>query len=129
MAKRGQRRIPAAEWLASLIGSVIVLGTIGFLTFEVFQRSEQEPALTVSVLQVRPTGESFVVDVEVRNQSPSAAADVHLAGADRTAAGRQLQVQARLDFVPGFSSRRASLVFESDPGTAPPIRIIGYTRP
>jgi uncharacterized protein (TIGR02588 family) len=127
MPKRGHRQIPAAEWLASLIGGAIVLGTIGFLLFETVQRSDQEPALTVAVVQVRETGGSFVVDVEVRNASRGAAADVQLGGADR--AGGQLRALARLDYVPGFSSRRASLVFDSDPGPAPAVRVVGYARP
>ena len=129
MAKRRQRQIPPAEWIASLIGGAIVLGTIGFLAFEAFQRGDQEPALTVSVVQVRETAGSFVVDVEVHNRSRAAAADVHLAGSARTTDGGQVQAQAMLDYVPGFSSRRASLVFESDPGRAPAVRIAGYARP
>jgi uncharacterized protein (TIGR02588 family) len=118
-----------AEWLASLLGGAIVLGTIGFLAFEAFRQGNQEPSLTVSVLQVRQTAGSFIVDVEVRNLSSGAAADVHLAGGEEGADGRELQAHASLDFVPGFSSRRASLVFESNPGRAPAVRIVGYGRP
>jgi uncharacterized protein (TIGR02588 family) len=125
MARRGQKQIPTAEWLASLLGGAIVLGTIGFLAFEAFRQGDQEPSLTVSVLQVRQAAGSFIVDVEVRNLSSGAAADVHLAGGE----GGQLQAHASLAFVPGFSSRRASLVFGSDPGRAPAVRIVGYGRP
>ena len=120
--------MPAAEWIASLLGGVIVLATIGFLAFEVFQEINEEPALTVAVIQVREMSASFVVDVEVRNQSRSAAADVHLAGHDRTT-GQQVEAHARIDYVPGFSRRRASLVFQSDPGRTPVIRVTGYARP
>lgn len=129
MARRGQRQIPTAEWIASLLGGAILLATIGFLSFEAFQPGNEDPALTVAVIQVREVTGAFVVDVEVRNQSRSAAADVHLAGHDRTADGQRIQAQARVDYVPGFSSRRASLVFQSDPGRSPAIRIIGFARP
>lgn len=129
MARRGQRQIPAAERIASLLGGAIVLTTICFLGFEAVQRDDEAPALTVSVIQVREMTGSFVVDVEVRNGSRSAAADVHLAGHDRSADGRQIQAQASVDYVPGFSSRRASLVFQSHPGSNPVIGIIGYSRP
>ena len=128
MARRGHRQMPATEWTASLLGGMIVLVTIGFLGFEALQQGDAEPALTVSVIQVRDTTGGFVVDVEVRNQSASAAADVQLAGHNR-AAGQQNEAHARLDFVPGFSSRRASLVFQSDPGSSPVVRIVGYGRP
>ena len=129
MARRRQRPIPAAEWTATLIGAAIVLGTIGFLAFEAFRRGDRDPALTVSVVQVRESAGSFVVDVEVRNRSRVAAADVHLAGSPGTAGEPQTPAHARLDYIPGFSSRRASLVFDADPGRAPVVRIIGYARP
>jgi uncharacterized protein (TIGR02588 family) len=129
MSRTRRRQIPAAEWIASLISGVIVLGTIGFLAVEALRRDDQAPALTVSVVQVRKSAGSFVVDVDVRNLSRGAAADVHLAGSDVGSDGRYVQVQARLDYVPGFSTRRASLVFESDPGGAPAIRIVGYGMP
>ena len=129
MATGPRRHIPAAEWIAGLIGSVIVLGTISFLAFEALREGNQEPALTISVLRVRESAGAFVADVEVRNASRGAASDVHLAGNGRDRDGRQIQAQARLDYVPGFSRRRASLVFEADPGSAPAVRIIGYARP
>jgi uncharacterized protein (TIGR02588 family) len=129
MARRGHRQTPAAERIASLLGGAIVLTTICFLGYEAVQRGDGAPALTVSVIQIRETTGSFVVDIEVRNDSRSAAADVHLAGHDRTADGQQIQARASLDYVAGFSSRRASLVFQSDPGRNPVIGIIGYSRP
>ena len=121
--------MPMAERVASALGAVIVLGTIGFLTVETIRRGDQEPALTVSVAQVREAPEGFVVTVEVRNQSRGAAADVHLAGVGRGTDGGRLQPVARLDYVPGFSSRRASLVFAVHPGSAPQVRVVGYRRP
>jgi uncharacterized protein (TIGR02588 family) len=129
MARRGQRTIPAAERIASLLGGAIVLTTICFLGYEAVQRGDEAPALTVSVIQVRAMTGYFVVDVEVRNESRSAAANVHLAGHDRTADDQQIQARTSVDYVPGFSSRRASLVFQSDPGGNPVIGITGYSRP
>jgi uncharacterized protein (TIGR02588 family) len=129
MARREPRRMPAVERAATSLGAAIVLATLGILGFQALQDGPEEPALTVTVLQVRETGATFVVDVEVRNDSRNAAADVHVAAADRTAAGEQLQAQAALAYVPGFSRRRASLVLQSDPGQNPMISIIGYTRP
>jgi uncharacterized protein (TIGR02588 family) len=128
MASRRQRQVPPVEWIASLIGGAIVLATVSFLAFETFRHGGQEPVLTVFVLQIREMSGSFVVDVEVRNSSRGAAADVHLAGSG-AAADNQIQAQARIDYVPGFSRRRASLVFDSDPGRAPAVRIVGYARP
>jgi len=129
MARRNQRTLPPVEWITGLISAAIVLGTIGFLASEAVRQGDQEPALTVAVLDVHETTGSFVVDVEVRNGSRGAAAGVHLAGSATTGDGQQVQAQARLDYVPGFSTGRASLVFAADPGRAPTVRIVGYARP
>ncbi len=115
--------------MATLISLGIVLATIGFLMFEAFQPGPLEPALTVDVLQVRESAGSFVVDVEVKNASRGAAADVHLAGMSETRDGPGTRPQARVDYVPGFSSRRASLVFAFDPGNNAEVRIVGYSQP
>lgn len=128
MAKTRQRQIPSTEWIASLIGGAIVLGTIGFLAYETFQTGSQEAALAVTVLEVRQAAGTFVVEVEVRNDGRSAAADVHLAGSGGSDQ-REASAAARIDYVPGFSHRRASLVFASDPGGQPSVRIIGYSEP
>ena len=129
MARRTRRQIPTAEWVTGLIGAAIFLGTVGFLAFEALQQGDREAVLSVRVVRVRETNRSFIVDVEVRNEARGAAADVHLVGDVRTADGQQTQAYARLDYVPGFSTRGASLVFESDPGKAPSVRVIGYSRP
>ena len=129
MARRLKRRIPLAEWAVGIISAIIVLGTVGYLAFEAFQPDADEPALTATVLEIRERNGSFVVEVEVRNASRGAAAEVHIAGVARAGDGRERQGQALVDFVPGFSTRRASLVFDVNPGTDADVRIVGYTRP
>ena len=129
MAKPKQRTLPPAEWIAGLISAAIVVGTIGFLAFEAARPGEQDPALRVVVLEVHARSGAFVVDVEVRNGSRGAAAGVHLVGSATAGGGQQLEAQATLDYVPGFSSARASLVFAADPGRAPTVQIVGYARP
>ena len=125
MGTRRRRKMPTAERIATLFGAAIVAATLGFLTFETFRRGEQEPVLSASVVHVRETPGGFVVDVDVRNESRGAAVDVHLSGGD----ARQPQAQARVDYLPGFSSRRVTFVFDSNPGKAPIVRVTGYARP
>lgn len=129
MVRRPKRTIPLVEWTAGIVSVIIVLGTLGYLTFEAFQSDADQPALTATVLEIRERNGSFIVEVEVRNASRGAAAEVHLAGVARTRDGRERQGQALVDFVPGFSTRRASLVFDVHPGPDADVRIVGYTRP
>jgi uncharacterized protein (TIGR02588 family) len=129
MARRRQRQVPLVEWVVALVSAVIVLGTIGYLAYETFQPGSEEPLLTVTILQTREAGGSFIVGVEVRNLSRAAAADVHIAGRVRSTDGVEAQGQARVDYVPGLSTRQASLVFDVNPRGQALVRIIGYSKP
>ena len=126
MPRAHRHRAPAAEWIATTIAGLIVLGTVAFLGYEALRPGADDPVLTVVIAGTRTSGGTFVVDVEVKNASRAAAADVHVVGTAR--GGGTLPAQARIDYVPGLSSQRASLVFPSDPGGVE-VRVIGYARP
>ena len=71
------RKIPPVEWIVGSISALIVLGTIVYLGFEDGPGHLGRPdAETAQVREVRAIGATFVVDVEVRNQSRAAAAEV-----------------------------------------------------
>jgi uncharacterized protein (TIGR02588 family) len=129
MARHRQRQVPLVERVAGLVSAAIVLGTIGYLLYATLQPGPDEPILAVTVVQTRESDGSFVVDVEVRNRGRGAAADVHIAGRVRSVDGPEAHGEARVDYVPGFSTRRASLVFGVDRGGHPVVRIVGYSRP
>ena len=129
MARRRKGAVPAIEWIGAGIGLLIVLGTIGYLTFETFSGHAKEAILGVTVMSIREHAGSFAVDVEVRNAGRGAAADVHVAGSSRASDGREARAQARLDYVPGLSTRRATLIFPFDPGAHPDVRVSGYAKP
>ena len=129
MGKPRQRKTPAVEWIAGIMGGAIVLGTIGYLVFAALQPQSDGPQLTVAVTGVRESAGAFVVDVEVRNSSRQAAADVHLAGMTPSREGAGAQPRARLDYVPGLSARTATLIFDLNPGRAADVRVVGYSVP
>jgi uncharacterized protein (TIGR02588 family) len=83
----------------------------------------------VTVTGVRESAGSFVVDVEVRNSSRQAAADVHLTGMAASKDGPAALPHARLDYVPGLSRRTASLIFELNPGRDADVRVVGFSVP
>ena len=108
---------------------LIVLGTIVYLVFEAVQGTPGGPMLSAQVRQVRAIGPTFVVDVEVRNHSRAAAAEVHVAGEARSPDGTKKEGRATVDFVPGWSTRQVSLVFDLDPGSKPDVWVVGYATP
>jgi uncharacterized protein (TIGR02588 family) len=129
MPPRETRKIPPIEWITGIISALMVLGTLGYLAFDAVQVTADEPMLSAHVLQVRTVGPTFVVDVEIRNQSRAPAAEVQIAGMARAPDGKERDARAAIDYVPGFSTRRVSLVFDVDPGQRPDARIVGYSRP
>lgn len=129
MSARQVRKIPAVEWITGLVSVLIVFGTLGYLVFEAIQVRSDEPLLSAHVLQVRRVGRTFVVDLEVRNGSRAAASAVQVAGVARSPDGSERNGQATIESVPGFSTRRVSLVFDVDPGSPPDVRIVGFSRP
>jgi uncharacterized protein (TIGR02588 family) len=129
MPSRRPRKIPPIEWIAGGISALIVLGTIVYLGFEAVQVTSDGPMLSAQVREVRAIGPAFVVDVDVRNQSRAAAAEVQVAGEVRSPDGTKREGRATVDFVPGLSTRQVSLVFDFDPGRNPEVRIVGYVTP
>jgi uncharacterized protein (TIGR02588 family) len=128
--RRGQGPVPTIEWIGAAFGALIVLGTIGFLTYETLRSDgEDRPQLTAVVKRVRAQDGVFAVDVEIRNGGRAAAADVHIAGNPGTTDPLPDRPQARLDYVPGLSRREVTLLFRGDPGEHPDVRVIGYSRP
>ena len=129
MARRRHGDIPLAEWIGGMIGALIVLGTIGYLAIETFRPDASDTILTATVVRVREQAGSFAVDVEVRNAGRAAAAGVDHAGRARSADGRDARADARLDYVPGRSTRHVTLMFPFNPGHAPEVHVVGYRRP
>lgn len=122
-------RIPLVELVAGTIGLLIVLGTVGYLAFDTLRGGPQEPVLAVAILQVRQVEGAFAVDVEIRNGGRAAAADVHVAAVPGPGQPEGLRAQARIDYVPGQSAARATLLFAADPGPAPDVHVVGYSAP
>jgi uncharacterized protein (TIGR02588 family) len=130
MARPRKGPVPTIEWVGAVIGALIVLGTIGYLTYETLRSSDHDqPRLSAVVMRVRAQDGRFAVDVEIRNGGSRAASDVHVAGNPRAADARQERPQARLDYVPGLSRREVTLLFRDNPGERPDVQIIGYSRP
>lgn len=131
MAVRSRKKsgVPAIEWVTGLCGLTIVVGTLGFIGYEAFRNGPAEPHLEATVEATGRAGDGFSATVTVRNQSRQAAAEVLVEGVVRADGGDQ-RSEVRLDYVPGLSSRKATLVFPRPPaagGVA--VRIVGYTTP
>ena len=128
--ERKQNDVPAIEWVTSGIGLLIVLGTLTFIGYEALRGDSGRAALEVAVETTHKEPSRFSVVVVVRNTSRRAAAEVVVEGVARSKNGGEQRSEMRLDYVPGLSQRRVTLVFDGQPpegGVA--VRIVGHTTP
>lgn len=123
--------IPPLEWLAAALGLLLVLGIVGFVSWQAFRSGEQgPPVLEVRVERVTSTSASHVVEIAVKNRSSAAAAAVQIEGDLTSDSGEVITSQVSLDFVPGNSEKRGGLLFRDDPRTHDlQVRVSGYAEP
>ena len=127
--ERGGNRISALEWAVAAVGLLLVLGTVAFLLVDAV-RGDAPPRLAARADSVIVRGAAeFVVPFTARNDGGATAAEVTVVGELRDGAGVEA-ARAQLDYLPGASERRGTLVFTRDPraGTLR-LRVEGWREP
>jgi uncharacterized protein (TIGR02588 family) len=126
----GAKQPAVLEWISGGVGLLITLGTLAFLASRAFTSPEVTPQLTAEIDRIVPGGGGFTVEITVRNGSQATAAEVQIEGT-LVEEGRELRKSvATLDYVPGHSARRASLVFDVPAAqNALSVRVVGYREP
>ena len=123
--------IPALEWIAAGIGLLLTLAILGVMAWQAIAGgTEPPPAVEVRIAQVVAVRSGYAVEIELSNHSPATAAGVEVQG-DLLADGRVVESsRMTIDYVPGFSTRRAGLYFRADPRAhALDVRALGYSAP
>ena len=121
--------IPAAEWVASAIGLILVVTTIGFLAYVALTQEQSPPDLRVEVVSTQAMRNGYLVLFEVTNQGHQTAAEVQIRGEHR-ASGEPEEAESVIDYVPPGSRRRGGLTFATEPDPASlKVRALGYREP
>jgi uncharacterized protein (TIGR02588 family) len=131
---RGERRsregTSPLEWVVAGLGTLLVLGTAGFLVRDAASGSSSPPRITVAVDSVLPAGAGYLVEFTARNGGETTAAGLVVEGEMRSGDGSVERSEVTIDFLPAGGSRRAGLFFSEDPrGHRLEIRPKGYDRP
>lgn len=125
-ARRKSRSNPPPallEWAMGILGGLVVLAVLAVITLEALQ--PQDPAHVVARLEsVRPAGQTWLAQVEVRNLGRETAAAVEVEGRLGPEAAR-----ATLDYVPARGRERVVLVFGSDPRSGLDVSVKGWSEP
>jgi uncharacterized protein (TIGR02588 family) len=128
--RRKAATVPTLEWIAGGLALLFVAGTLAFLGFEAFQGEGQGPDLRVEIGAITQGNGGHSVAVLLRNLGRVAAAGVIVEGMSRDEQGREIRVEARLDYVPGLSEEQATLIFPFPPDRASlHVRVVSFTTP
>jgi uncharacterized protein (TIGR02588 family) len=118
------------EWLAALVGLVLVLGILGYTIYRAVQGDSSPPELAVEVEAILPQGERYLVTFRVVNRGGTTAAAVTVEGELRQD-GAAIEVStATLDYAPSHAERRGGLFFTQNPQLYElHLRATGYVEP
>lgn len=123
------RRNSGLEWVVAGLGLVLVLGTVGFMLVQAFSGGDAPPRITLRVLEVRASGDGFLVRLEAHNSGDDAAAELGVEGTV-TRGGRTVETSdTTFDFVPADSVREGGLFFSDDPRGGLSLRAVGFREP
>jgi uncharacterized protein (TIGR02588 family) len=118
------------EWVAAGLGLIIVGAIIGYLIYFGMSEHGKVPVIEVQVIEIHPTPAGYVVRFNTLNRGGVTAAGLRIRGELRRGETVLEETETELDYVPPHSERKASLIFQADPGSGT-LRITptGYTDP
>lgn len=122
-------RAGTIEKIFTVISGILIVAITIYLGKE--SLAKQTPAAFV----LKPSdpierGDFKAIDVYIENTGDQAAKAVNLTGEVLGSDGKPIEAEATLDWLPGRSTRRATLIFPPDaPTTSPQLEITGYEEP
>ena len=123
-------RIPPAEWAIALVGAVLTLGAIAYLTVMAFRGSNRPPDVVVEMIGVEQVSAGWLVRIRATNRGDEAVADVAIEGVARRGGPGEERIELTLDYLPAQSSREGGMYFRVDPRReAVDVRATGYREP
>jgi uncharacterized protein (TIGR02588 family) len=106
---------PVVEWILGVVGALLFLIAIGYLTLEGLRGNNQPAEITFKVEEIVPAGGGFLVRYRAHNHGTQTLADLHVRA--QLIAGTTVmdEAEATLDFLPGHSFRLGGFYLREDP--------------
>ena len=119
------------EVVSALVGLILTLGILAIIGWHAFTGVEAAPpAISVSPTRIVKSDAGYVVEVVARNHSEATGAQVMLEGELKQSGQTVETSQAAISYVPGYSERRAGLLFTKDPRRFElSVRVTGFENP
>jgi uncharacterized protein (TIGR02588 family) len=104
------------EWTVFAVSLVLVVATLGYLTWEAVADTGGPPDVVVELGSPRPSSAGFMVPVEVRNRGKGTAEDVRVTVVLERAGARSESAELEVAYLPRESRRSGYVTFAGDPG-------------
>lgn len=123
-------RTSVIEWIVAAVGLILVLFSIGYLTFEAITSTDSPPNLTVKVTSIEHLSNGYLVEFKVRNEGERPAANVVIEG---KLSGGEKEIETKtttINYVASKSERDGGLFYTENPEQNKlEIKAIGYENP
>lgn len=127
--KDDKNRTGVLEKIFTIFSVVLLLAIAGYLVKQSFT-PETPPAFKVDTEKPAPQGRFQSLTVRVRNIGSRTAKAVNVQAEAPTPDGEKAEAEATLDWLPGHSTRKVTLIFPGDADTsATEAEVVGYEEP
>ena len=119
------------EWSVFAVGLVLVLGTLGYLSYDALTMGSEPPVIEIRLEPAVERAGNYIIPVSIKNNGDQTAEGIHVE-VQLIQQGRELE---RSEFVVAFLPRKATregwVTFKTNPATAEQItaRVLGYEKP
>lgn len=129
--KPQRQEIPALEWLAAIIGFILVAGTIGYLIFSAVTQDDSPPKLVIENYDISKIESGYLVKFTLANNGENNAAEVAVEGEITGSENEKETSAVTIDYAPANSKREGALLFTKEPLRDEnfKIRAVGYKKP
>jgi uncharacterized protein (TIGR02588 family) len=122
--------VPVWEWIVAAIGLLLLVGSIGLLSYEALTSDMSPPDITIQIESVQAVTGGYVVTLRVMNSGTATAAAVRVEGVLKRAMTVIETSEMTIDYVPARSERSGGLFFQNDPQQFQrEFRALGYQAP
>lgn len=106
---------PRLEWILGILGLVLLVAGVGYLTYRGLTDPSKPGAVVVTVLDVQPVGGAHIVKFSVRNEGSENLSQLHLT-ARLSDGDREIEsAPAIIDYLPAHSEQRGGVYLRNDP--------------
>ena len=106
------------EWIVFALGLMLIVGTLGYLVYDVATAGDAPPDLEVRLGEPRRASQGFLIPVTVANLGDHTAEGVRVRVELYRGEGEPERAEFEIPFVPRRSTREGWVTFRSDPRTA-----------